>query len=599
MVSFVLSCAASSATSSAASSVTTQRSDSEPAAILAPGWEELTFPAPVPGTYELPSLGMAADGAVLDRAGKKLQLDSLFGDRVVLLAFVYRACPDPNGCPLANFVLSQVRHALSAQPSLYEHTRLVSLSIDPVRDTPAAMDTLGKSLGREPVDWRFLTTRSVKELDPILASWNQSVVRDVDRNGEPRGTLSHILRVFLVDRDQRIRNIYTSSYLHADTVLADIRSLHIEAQADSEARASTDSIRPSIPVGTPDPSLGLPALPSLEEPKPAAVALGRKLFFDRRLSFNDTISCAICHVPSQGFTSNEVATSVGIQGRVVRRNAPTVLNVGHLARLFVDGREDRLEQQVWGPLLAREEMGNPSVGFVLSKIRGLSDYDGRFEKAFGDTGLTMETLGAALASYERTLEAGGSPFDRWRFAGDEQAVSDAVKRGFALFSGRAGCTNCHTVNDEHALFTDQDFHNTGVGYLQTTVGGGPLAQIEPAAGVVVDVDPAAVPRTPQIDLGLSEITGDPADRWKFRTPGLRNVALTAPYMHDGSIADLEGVVRFYVAGGAANPGLDERLAALDIGEPELVDLVAFLKSLTSSAVDSLVRVAENEPIGNR
>ncbi|MFT5042749.1 MAG: cytochrome oxidase Cu insertion factor (SCO1/SenC/PrrC family), partial [Hyphomicrobiaceae bacterium] len=148
MVSFVLSCAASSATSSAASSVTTQRSDSEPAAILAPGWEELTFPAPVPGTYELPSLGMAADGAVLDRAGKKLQLDSLFGDRVVLLAFVYRACPDPNGCPLANFVLSQVRHALSAQPSLYEHTRLVSLSIDPVRDTPAAMDTLGKSLGR-------------------------------------------------------------------------------------------------------------------------------------------------------------------------------------------------------------------------------------------------------------------------------------------------------------------------------------------------------------------------------------------------------------------------------------------------------------------
>jgi cytochrome c peroxidase len=530
----------------------------------------------------------------VDSAGRDLRLASLFGDRVVLLAFVYRSCPDPNGCPLANFVLTQVRRALAAEAGLHENVRLVSLSIDPLRDTPDLMAGQKRALAREPVDWRFLTTRSVEALDPILEGWGQSVQRDVDTEGKPLGSLSHVLRVFLVDRDRRIRNIYTSSYLHAETVLADMRSLLMEdaARDGSTTVAARGAVRESAAA-----TLGLPSrvLPATVDSKVAA--LGRKLFFDRRLSRNDTVSCAMCHIPRQGFSSNEVSTALGIEGRSLRRNAPTLLGVGTLSVLFHDGREDRLEQQIWGPLLAADEMGNPSVGYLLGRIRGLEDYRGRFEQAFAGRGPDMETLGAALAAYQRTLLAASSPFDRWYFGGDETAVGEDARRGFALFRGRAGCIRCHRMDEDGALFTDEEFHNTGVGYAQGARG--PVPRFEAAPGVVVEVDPSAVPRVPTLDLGRYEITGDPADRWKFRTPGLRNVALTAPYMHDGSLPTLEAVVRFYRGGGVEAPGRDPLLAPLELDERDVTDLVAFLASLTGSRVDDLVAVGEAEPVGDR
>ncbi|MCS6920690.1 MAG: cytochrome-c peroxidase, partial [Elioraea sp.] len=209
--------------------------------------------------------------------------------------------------------------------------------------------------------------------------------------------------------------------------------------------------------------LGLPPPPVPKESPhgEAAVALGRKLFFDRRLSFNGTMSCGMCHVPEQGFTSNELATPLGVEGRSLRRNAPTLLNVAYQPLLFHDGREHALETQVWGPLLAANEMGNPSVGHVLARLRTLPDYRGAFERAFAGRGPSMETVGQALAAYQRSLLAGNSRFDRWRYGGDERALTAQEQEGFRLFTGKARCAVCHLVGARAALFTDFRFHNTG------------------------------------------------------------------------------------------------------------------------------------------
>lgn len=159
----------------------------------------------------------------------------------------------------------------------------------------------------------------------------------------------------------------------------------------------------------------------------AQIKLGRRLFYDRRLSFNETFSCAMCHIPEQGFTSNELSTAVGVEGRSVRRNSPTIYNVAYVSRLFHDARESTLEQQVWGPLLARNEMANPSVGHVIDKIESLAAYDGLFETAFAGKKPGMETIGAALAAYQRSLVSANSPFDRWFYANEPGALSEQQK----------------------------------------------------------------------------------------------------------------------------------------------------------------------------
>ncbi len=349
------------------------------------------------------------------------------------------------------------------------------------------------------------------------------------------------------------------------------------------------------------PPLGLPAIPIPDDnPVTAAkVELGRKLFYDRRLSANNTISCAMCHIAEQGFAQNELTTPVGIEGRDVRRNAPTIYNTAYLEHLFHDGREISLENQVWQPLLAGNEMGNLSIGATILRIRGLLDYEGLFERAFG-RGPDVQTIGRALASYERILVSADSAFDRWYFGDDPAALDEAARRGFELFRGKARCVACHTVTAEYALFTDGRFHNTGVGFYATMRPDEPELDVLLAPGRSERVSTASIAGTGTAtfrDLGRYEVTGLPDDRWRYRTPSLRNVALTAPYMHDGSLKSLRDVLAFYDRGGVDNEVLDPLIRPLGLSESEIDDLLAFLHSLTGSNVGELVADAHAAPIG--
>jgi cytochrome c peroxidase len=353
------------------------------------------------------------------------------------------------------------------------------------------------------------------------------------------------------------------------------------------------------PAPGPVASLGLPPLsvPADNPLTPATIALGRKLFLDPRLSPNATMSCAMCHVPEQGFTSNELRTSVGIEGRTVRRNAPTLLNVAHQQRLFHDGREVSLENQIWGPLLAANEMGNPSIGDVLERLRALPDYAGLFERAFAGRSVSALLVGQALAAYQRTLIAGDSRFDRWRFGGDAAALSGVEQRGFALFVGRARCVTCHTVGTQDALFTDQRFHNTGIGWRRSH-GLPARTRIELAPGVFAELDRQTLEtfsEPPATDVGRFEVTLDPRDRWAYKTPSLRNVTLTAPYMHDGSLPTLEAVIDFYDGGGVDNPEKSPLITRLGLGAEDRAALAAFLRTLTGSNVRALVEDARRAP----
>lgn len=193
--------------------------------VLAPGYSALEFLAPEPGTYVLPPLGSAADGRLLDASGKVVKLHELYDDKTVVLSFIYTSCPDVNGCPLATFVLSQVQKRLAEDESTRSNVRLVSVSFDPVNDTTDVMADYGRHFRRDTVDWRFLTAKSEVALEPILDSYGQSVIRDRGPDGKTMTTMSHILRVYLIDQDKRIRNIYSPSYLHPDILYADIRTV--------------------------------------------------------------------------------------------------------------------------------------------------------------------------------------------------------------------------------------------------------------------------------------------------------------------------------------------------------------------------------------
>jgi cytochrome c peroxidase len=283
----------------------------------------------------------------------------------------------------------------------------------------------------------------------------------------------------------------------------------------------------------------------------------------------------------------------------VRRNAPTVLNVAYQQRLFHDGREISLENQVWGPLLASNEMGNPSIGYVIETIRAQDDYRGLFEAAFEGKGVSAERIGQAIAAYERTLLAANSRFDRWRYGSEGGALSEAEQRGFELFTGKARCGTCHTAGEKSALFTDHGFHNTGVGWRRAAEAP-PRTRVEIAPGVHTELDRRTVEtfsEAPAKDVGRYEITLDPRDRWAYKTPSLRNVALTAPYMHDGSLATLEAVIEFYDRGGIDNPAKSALVAPLGLSAAERAALVAFLGSLTGSGIEALVAAARSAAPG--
>lgn len=597
------------------------------------GYGKLSFHLPKPGSYALPILGTAADGLVVNTENKDITLHELMGDKVVLLSFIYSTCSDVNGCPLATAVFYKIKRALQQETSVGKDLRLITLSFNPEHDTSEAMARYGKGLQDKTIDWQFLTTRSEYELQPILQDYQQSVQKIVDQNGQFTGTFSHILRVYLIDKQKQIRNIYSVSYLHADTLINDVKTVllvkdeegrdrkfnHLNqfvfrAGDDKSNYASkqyrTQSIALTDRTGKPmdllatirKPALGLPrmSIPKSSPVTPQRVVLGKKLFYDRRLSINNTFSCAMCHIPEQGFSSNEMATAVGFEGRTVKRNSPTIYNVGYLSRLFHDGRESTLEQQVWAPLLAKNEMANPSIGYVIDKIKNLPDYNGMFEQAFNRPP-SMQTIGQAIASYERTLNAADSDFDRWYFSNQPNSINDAAKRGFKLFTGKARCSVCHTIEEKNALFTDQQFHNTGIGYQNVMQSDTKNLTVQLAPGVFVDVDQQQIAKVSEKkpnDLGRYEVTLNPNDLWKYRTPSLRNVALTAPYMHDGSLANLEQVVRFYNRGGIANEGLDELLVPLHLSEQEILELVEFLFSLSGNQVDQLIADAYQQSVGD-
>ena len=455
------------------------------AQVLAPGYQALGYQAPAPGSYQLPPLGVAADAVLLDSQGTARHLHQLFDTKVVVLSFIYTSCNDVNGCPLASYVLNQVRKRIAGDAKLRDAVRLISVSFDPYNDTPAVLSQYRKSLAAEDADWHFLTAQSETQLEPLLKVYGQSVKRDSDEQGNPTGSYSHILRVYLIDRARSIRNIYSISFLHADTLVNDIKTvLSSASEPGVDVRAVTGLQGPGDDrsgYGASDyrtnskslthrqgqatdllrfvrtPPLGLPPVPSpdnnpITEEK---VQLGRKLFYDRRLSHNNTISCAMCHVPEQGFTVNEMATAVGIEGRSVRRNAPTVYNVAYATRLFHDGRESTLEQQIWGPLLADNEMANPSVGYVLERLASLPDYQGMFEAAFNGRGPGMETLGRAIAAYQRTLVSANSAFDRWYFGKQQDALTASAKRGFELFDGKVLLVESAEILGDERLITAQ------------------------------------------------------------------------------------------------------------------------------------------------
>lgn len=301
--------------------------------------------------------------------------------------------------------------------------------------------------------------------------------------------------------------------------------------------------------------LGLPPVPIPADNPPTAdtIALGKKLYFDTRLSADETISCASCHSPEKGFTDNR-QFSAGVSGKLGGRNAPTVINAAYNPVQFWDGRAASLEEQAAGPMANPVEM-NLLHADAVKRLNADPAYKQLFAKSFGPGEVTLDKVCKAVASFERTVLSGNSPFDRYQFAGDSKALSAAAIRGLTLFRNkeRTNCTKCHTIDEKSALFTDGKFHNLGVGLNSE----GELK-----------------------DLGRFDQTKVEADKGAFRTPTLRDIARTAPYMHDGSQKTLRDVVNFYVGGGSSNPYLDKEIKQLKLNEGERQDLVAFLESLT-------------------
>ncbi len=327
------------------------------------------------------------------------------------------------------------------------------------------------------------------------------------------------------------------------------------------------------------PPLGLPPVPSALAGSSAMQRLGERLFFDRSLSANNTLSCAMCHIPTQGFTSNQSALSIGMEGRSLRRHAPTLYNVVFKKFLFHDGRETDLAAQVWGPLLSPDEMGNPAIGPLLQRLRADAVYGSAFAEAFPGEGVSMTTLGRAIAAYEATLLKGGSRFDRAVFAGEKSALTPLEWRGYDVFVHKGGCVSCHMMGDDAALFTDQAWHNTGVAFAAQASA---TTRVELASGVFQNVqlsDLGLSAAAVKNDLGRFEITGKAEDRWAYTTPTLRGLKETWPYMHDGSLKSLEEVVEFYDRGGGPNPALDSKIKPLGLSSDEKRALAAFLSTL--------------------
>jgi cytochrome c peroxidase len=315
---------------------------------------------------------------------------------------------------------------------------------------------------------------------------------------------------------------------------------------------------PVMPIGKPveiKAPLGLPPvfIPADNPPTAETIALGRRLFYDPILSVDNSVSCASCHSPQFGFADSR-PVSEGVGKKTGTRHSPPVVNSAYFKVQFWDGRSPTLETQAEGPVQNPVEMAN-TLKAVEQKLNADPSYRQQFAAAWGARPITYEMVEKSISSFERTVISGNSPFDRWKYGHDKNAVDAAVKRGYIVFTSRkkADCAACHTVGEKYALFTDNQFHDVGVGVN---------------AGEFTDV-------------GLYAVTHNEADKGKFKTPSLRNIAQRAPYMSDGSLKDLKQVIDFYIGAGNSNPNLDKEIHVLDfLSGQERSDLQAFLNSLT-------------------
>ena len=326
------------------------------------------------------------------------------------------------------------------------------------------------------------------------------------------------------------------------------------------------------------------AIPADNPQTPENIFLGQKLFFERRLSADGTVSCSTCHNPDLAFTDRK-STSVGIKGRVGQRNAPTLLNALYNKTQFWDGRVKTLEEQAALPIVNAVEMGHPNLDAAVAQIASVEEYQQAFQRVFGRPPNGPDLL-RAIASYERTQLSFDSPFDRF-IAGDNNAIDASAKRGWELFNTQARCNKCHALVETQrdvTVFTDNDFHNIGVGIIRHNV----AALARQAEQLIKSGDTAAIDRaaiqTDMSALGRFLITKQEKDTASFKTPDIRNVLLTGPYFHDGSQETLWDVMDHYNKGdGLHNPWLDEDMQPLALTETDIDDLVAFLASLTSAS----------------
>jgi len=295
----------------------------------------------------------------------------------------------------------------------------------------------------------------------------------------------------------------------------------------------------TLPVSAPAPA---------ENPlTPEKIALGKRLFFDPVLSRDRTVSCSSCHDPQHAFADPAgQAISPGIQGRLGRRNAISLINAGDRGALTWSGTSPSLETQAVIPMTDHAEL-DLTIDEVVARLKADNQYSALFRQAFGEVASMQNTV-RALASFERTLESRNAPYDRYQ-AGDASAFTAQQARGMDLFFGKADCFHCHTGRD----FSDGRAHNNAIQLFNP-------------------------------DVGLAERTEDDADVGKFISPSLRNVGLTAPYMHDGSFKTLREVVEHYNAGGEPNPNADPLIRPLGLTDAELDDIVAFLKTLDDSTI---------------
>ena len=340
------------------------------------------------------------------------------------------------------------------------------------------------------------------------------------------------------------------------------------------------------------PPLGLPPVPYPQDnpQSPEKIALGKKLFNDTRFSTTGKVSCATCHAAEKAFTDSPLSVSKGINDFTGTRNAPTVVNAVYFEKLFWDGRSPSLEDQSLHPFLNPVEMGLKDHQPILAIVRSDPEYVNAFQSVFGKSGeaITMTEVTQAIAAFEREQVAGNSPFDRYFYGGETDALTPAQKRGFELFVNEARCVSCHRIEQTQALFTDNRFHNVGVGINDIQHEVPALAgEFLKAKATASEVDVKVLTDKRTSELGRFALSRDFDDLGSFKTPTLRNIAVTAPYMHDGSLQTLRDVMVHYNNGGVTKEGdpvndfLSGGIRPLNLTDAQIDDVVAFMEALTS------------------